>query len=125
MGHIRGYVVTAVIALIAGFGGATAAVFVFADQLQGPPGATGSRGLDGAPGPRGPRGPEPQAPILYGEATWADVFEGLDSRVADLEHQGTGPACLPTTVVTDVSWWGDVNPVFPLNVETRSVCLPY
>lgn len=74
--------VTCVLALVFGFGGAVVAVAVLQDQLQGPQGAAGAagaagpagpagrNGIDGkagTPGPRGPRGVpgspgEPAAP---------------------------------------------------------------
>ena len=44
---------TCVLALVFGFGGAVAAVTAFHDQLAGTQGETG---LTGAPGPRGPAG---------------------------------------------------------------------
>jgi hypothetical protein len=51
---------TCVLALVFGFGGAAAAGVAFHDQLQGPQGPTG---LTGAPGPRGAQGAEgPQGP---------------------------------------------------------------
>ena len=51
---------TCVLALVFGFGGAAAAGVAFHDQLQGPQGPTG---LTGAPGPKGDQGPEgPQGP---------------------------------------------------------------
>jgi len=46
-------VITAVLALVFGFGGAAGAVTAFHGQLQGPQGATG---LTGAPGPQGEAG---------------------------------------------------------------------
>lgn len=45
--------ITCVLALVCGFGGATAAVTAFHSELQGAQGATG---LSGAPGPQGPAG---------------------------------------------------------------------
>ena len=57
---------TCVLALVFGFGGAVLAVTVLQDQMQGaqgPAGLTGAAGpagrdgTDGAPGPRGPQGP--------------------------------------------------------------------
>ncbi len=46
-------VITCVLALVFGFGGAAVAVTAFHGQLQGPQGATG---LTGAPGPQGEAG---------------------------------------------------------------------
>ena len=47
-------VITCVLALVFGFGGAAGAVTAFHGELQGPQGPTG---LTGAPGPQGERGP--------------------------------------------------------------------
>jgi hypothetical protein len=48
---------TCLLALVFGFGGAAAAGVAFHDQLQGPQGPTG---LAGAPGPKGEQGPQGQ-----------------------------------------------------------------
>jgi hypothetical protein len=72
MGKLSSLLVTGVVALACGFGGAFAAVSVLAEDLRGPQGATGvpgpagadgadgedgAPGADGADGKRGPQGP--------------------------------------------------------------------
>jgi hypothetical protein len=120
MGRI---LVTCVLALVFGFGGAVVAVAVLQDQLQGPQGPTGAAGAvgpagpagrngtdgkAGAPGARGPRG-LPGAP---GEPAPAPAPAATDL--------GTdGCAGRSVSVITSVS----ITPTRQLKVNRQQVCI--
>lgn len=115
--------VTCVLALVFGFGGAVVAVAVLQDQLQGPAGPTGSAGAagpagpagrngtdgtDGSPGPRGPRG-LPGAPGRSAPAT--------PPQATDLGTDGC--AGRSVSVITGVGITGTRQ----LKVDRQQVCI--
>jgi hypothetical protein len=113
---------TCVLALVFGFGGATAAGVAFHDQLQGPQGPTG---LTGAPGPKGEQGPEgPQGPAgqdgkagKAGKAGKTVKVTRPAPQVTDLGTQNcTGRS---VQVVTDATVTKDQR----LQLIKKSVCL--
>jgi hypothetical protein len=118
-----------VVSALCGFAGAFLGSVVFAGTLQGERGPAGPHGDPGATGPPGPPGPEPQLPIGVHAMSYSDALSQLDRRVRDLESAMQEPRagsvfdCFPTPVVTDVQWWGSVNPNFPLQVTKRTYCL--
>jgi hypothetical protein len=112
---------TCVLALVFGFGGAAAAGVAFHDQLQGPQGPTG---LAGAPGPKGDQGPEgPQGPA--GQAGRAGkavkvVQPAKATSTPQTMNLGT-QNCAGTSVqvVTDATITKDQR----LQLTRKSVCL--
>ena len=74
-------VLTCVLALVFGFGGAAGAVTVFQDSLRGP---QGESGLAGPPGPEGPSG--------------QDGSDGQDGARGPAGKAGKAPKVEPTTV---------------------------
>jgi hypothetical protein len=79
-------VVTCVLALVFGFGGAASAVNAFHEQLRGPQGPTG---LTGAPGPQGEAGTDGQ-----------DGRDGKDGRQGP--RGKPGPAAPKVAMPTDL-----------------------
>ncbi|HLN75820.1 MAG TPA: hypothetical protein VK204_02170 [Nocardioidaceae bacterium] len=100
MGKFSTLAITAAIALVFGFGGAFAAVSVFAEDLRGPQGATGIQGppgqagTDGHDGDTGPAGP-PGKPGKAGKAAKLPKKATYDLGNGDCAGQAFG-------VVTDV-----------------------
>lgn len=74
-------VLTCVLALVFGFGGAAGAVTVFQDSLRGP---QGQSGLTGPPGPEGPAG--------------QDGADGHDGARGPSGKAGKAPKTEPTTL---------------------------
>ena len=74
-------VLTCVLALVFGFGGAAGAVAVFQDSLRGP---QGQSGLTGPPGPEGPAG--------------QDGADGQDGARGPSGKAGKAPKTEPTTL---------------------------
>ena len=115
MGKLTSLLVTALVALVCGFGGAFTAVSVFAEDLRGPQGATGvpgpagldgkdgAPGSDGAPGKRGPEGRPGRA---------------AKTPVRDYNLGSTGCAGQSFRVVTDVKVVGK-----RLQVDRGQVCV--
>jgi hypothetical protein len=97
MGKFSTLAITAAIALVFGFGGAFAAVSVFAEDLRGPQGATGIQGPpghDGADGQDGETGP-PGPPGKAGKAAKTPKQATYDLGNGECAGQAFG-------VVTDV-----------------------
>jgi Collagen triple helix repeat (20 copies) len=122
MGHGGRLVLTCVLAVVFGFGGAVAAVTVMHDSLRGaqgmtgltgapgPAGADGHDGVDGATGPRGPAGTAGKA----GKA--AKAAKVLPSQI-DLGVAG----CIGRSVdvITDVT----ITPQQKLKLTKKQVCV--
>ena len=119
MGHGGRLVLTCVLAVVFGFGGAVAAVTVMHDSLRGqqgttgltgapgPAGADGHDGVDGATGPRGPAGTAGKA----GKAAKA-LPSQIDLGVAGCIGQSVN-------VITDVT----ITPQQKLKLTKKQVCV--
>jgi hypothetical protein len=112
-------VLTCVLALVFGFGGAAGAVSVFSDQFQGPqgptgltgaPGPAGEDGTDGVDGLRGPRG-------LPGKAGKPGKAAEAAGQVADLGS--TDCAGKSISVITSAS----IDKNQKLNLTKKNVCI--
>ena len=109
-------VLTCVLALVFGFGGAVGAVTVMQDSLRGP---QGESGLAGPPGPEGPAGQDgPRAPSTpSGKAGKAGKAAKVTPTILNLGIQGcTGRS---VQVVTDVTITADQK----LKLTKRNVCV--
>jgi len=111
---------TCVLALVFGFGGAAAAGVAFHDQLQGPQGPTGLTGAPGAKGEQGPEGPAGQAGKAGKSAKVVQPAKATSKpspQVVDLGTQNcTGRS---VQVVTDATVTKDQR----LELTKKSVCL--
>jgi hypothetical protein len=114
------YLVTCVLALVFGFGGAFAAVAVMQDSLTGPQGETGLTGPPGATGPQGARGADGAdgadgKPGKAGKA--GKAAKAADPVPVDLGVQGcTGQS---VQVITDVAITADQK----LRLTRKNVCV--
>ncbi|CAN5421257.1 hypothetical protein BH10ACT10_BH10ACT10_17950 [soil metagenome] len=117
------YVVTCVLALVFGFGGAFAAVAVSQDSLTGPqgesgltgppgdPGATGARGADGSDGADGAAGKAGRA------GKTAKTPKAADPVPVDLGVQGCSGQSVQ--VITDVTITADQK----IKLTKKNVCV--
>lgn len=109
-------VLTCVLALVFGFGGAAGAVTVFQDSLRGP---QGQSGLTGPPGPQGPAGQDGADGVdgARGPAGKAGKAAKTEPTVLDLGIQGcTGRS---VQVVTDVT----VTAAQKIKLTKKNVCV--
>jgi hypothetical protein len=110
-------VLTCVLALVFGFGGALAAGVTFHDQLQGPQGPTGLTGAPGPKGDQGPQGPAGPAGQAAKPARVAQVKATVAPRSTDLGTANCSGRSVQ--VVTDATITQDQR----LQVTKKSVCL--
>jgi Collagen triple helix repeat (20 copies) len=114
---------TCVLALVFGFGGAAAAGVAFHDQLQGPQGptgltgATGPKGYQGPQGPEGPQGPGGQAGKAGKVVQPAEATRTPSPQITDLGTQNCTGRAVP--VITDATITKDQR----LQLTKKSVCL--
>ena len=109
-------VLTCVLALVFGFGGAAGAVTVFQDSLRGP---QGESGLTGPPGPEGPAGLDGADGVdgARGRAGRAGKAAKTEPTVLNLGIQGcTGRS---VQVVTDVT----VTAAQKIKLTKKDVCV--
>ena len=109
-------VLTCVLALVFGFGGAAGAVTVFQDSLRGP---QGQSGLTGPPGSEGPAGQDGADGVdgARGPAGKAGKAAKTEPTVLDLGIQGcTGRS---VQVVTDVT----VTAAQKIKLTKKNVCV--
>lgn len=112
-------VLTCVLALVFGFGGAAGAVTVFQDSLRGP---QGESGLTGPPGPEGPAGQDGADGVdgargPAGKAGKAGKAAKTEPTVLNLGIQGcTGRS---VEVVTDVT----VTAAQKIKLTKKNVCV--
>ena len=109
-------VLTCVLALVFGFGGAAGAVTVFQDSLRGP---QGESGLTGPPGPQGPAGQDGADGVdgARGPAGKAGKAAKTEPTVLNLGIQGcTGRS---VQVVTDVT----VTAAQKIKLTKKDVCV--
>jgi hypothetical protein len=111
------YVVTCVLALVFGFGGAFAAVAVMQDSLTGPQGETGLTGPPGAQGAQGARGAD-GADGVNGKAGKAGkAAKAADPVPVDLGVQGCNGKSVQ--VITDVT----ITAGQKLRLTKKNVCV--
>jgi hypothetical protein len=109
-------VLTCVLALVFGFGGAAGAVTVFQDSLRGP---QGESGLTGPPGPEGPAGQDGAdgQDGARGPSGKAGKAAEVDPTTLDLGVQGcTGQS---VQVITDVT----ITAAQKLKLTKKNVCV--